>query len=88
MNVKSNLSLIIERTSIVQKIKNREAFAIMIYHEWLKSDKDLCYKKYEVIDIQNYTFVTYKMKETDIKFFRENKHLFLKVIADGLGGIY
>lgn len=79
---------IVERESIVEKIKQRKPFAVMVYHEWLKSDKDTCFKKYEVIDIQFDTFVTYKLSSECIRFFRENKHLFVQKLADDNGGVY
>ncbi len=79
---------ILVRESIVEKIKQRKPFAVMVYHEWLKSDKDTCFKKYEIIDIQFDGFVTYKLSSDCIRFFRENKHLFIQKIADDNGGIY
>lgn len=79
---------IVVRESIVEKIKQRKSFAVMVYHEWLKSDKDTCFKKYEVIDIQFDTFVTYKLSSECIRFFRENKHLFVQKLADDNGGVY
>jgi len=79
---------IVVRESIVEKIKQRKPFAVMVYHEWLKSDKDTCFKKYEVIDIQFDGFVTYKLSSDCIRFFRENKHLFIQKIADDNGGVY
>lgn len=84
----SNVTNVVVRESIVEKIKSRKPFAVMVYHEWLKSDKDTCFKKYEVIDIQFNTFVTYKLSSEDIRFFRENKHLFIQEIADDNGGVY
>lgn len=77
-----------EKKGIVNKIKNREPFAIMVYHEWLKSDKDLCHKRYEVIEIFKNAFVTYKITEKEIIFFRNNKHLFIQKIANENGGVY
>ena len=84
----SNLTNVVVRESIVKKIQARKPFAVMVYHEWLKSDKDTCFKKYEVIDIQFDTFVTYKLSSECIRFFRENKHLFIQKLADDNGGVY
>ena len=84
----SNLTNIVVRESIVKKIQARKPFAVMVYHEWLKSDKDTCFKKYEVIDIQFDAFVTYKLSSECIRFFRENKHLFIQKLADDDGGVY
>lgn len=82
------MALVVNKETVVERIKARKPFAVMVYHEWLKSDKDTCFKKYEVIDIQFDSFVTHKLSSDCIRFFRENKHLFIQVIADINGGIY
>ena len=84
----SNLTNVVVKDSIEKKIEAMKPFAVMVYHEWLKSDKDTCFKKYEVIDIQFNAFVTYKMSIECIRFYKENKHLFIKKIDDNNGSIY
>ena len=76
-------------SSRLGKLINSETpFAVMTYNDYLKSDRDLCVKKYETIIIQKNDFQTQKMSESDILFFKQNASLFTEKTRSEDGSIY
>lgn len=70
-------------------IKEKKPFAIIQYYVWLHKMSSEKQREYEIIflDKKNVQQET-KLKDEDIRFFRENIHLFKKVISNLDGTVY